>query len=180
MPTKGQIAKGRDIGRRGDYQSFIWHACIDCGKERWVILARNKPRRLRCKSCANVRMTLGLRGEGARYWKGGRHIKRGYAHVRIRPEEFYYPMADKNGYVLEHRLVMAQSLNRCLLPWEIIHHKNGIKDDNRLENLELLPHLKYHLIDVKTKAYIKKLENEICRLKLDSVIPLAPALKEME
>jgi len=72
-------------------------------------------------------------------WKGGRVTCRpdGYVLVKLAENDFFRPMAGKNGYVMEHRLVMAKSLGRCLQPWEKVHHKNGIKDENRRSNLKL-------------------------------------------
>lgn len=58
----------------------------------------------------------------------------GYIKIKVGKE---YPGADKSGWVPEHRYVMAEHLRRPLEKGEHVHHKNGVRDDNRIENLEL-------------------------------------------
>ena len=68
-------------------------------------------------------------------WKGGVFTHRGYVW-QYAPD---HPRASK-GYVLQHRLLMEQSLGRYLEGTEEVHHINGVKNDNRLENLVTLTH----------------------------------------
>jgi hypothetical protein len=77
------------------------------------------------------------RGELHHAWQGGKHTRNGYVFVSIKKESPYSSMAISNGYVMEHRLVMAQHLKRPLTKNETVHHINGNTQDNAIENLQL-------------------------------------------
>ena len=77
-------------------------------------------------------------------WKGGR-IKNLGGYIFI--SKHSHPYKNISGYVAEHRLVMEQHIGRYILADEHVHHKNHIRDDNRIENLELYTkneHAKLH------------------------------------
>jgi len=87
---------------------------------------------LKSTTCFDCRKSSGAANGN---WRGGRtKHKAGYLMVRVPA----HPRARTGiGYVFEHILVMEALLGRYLLPDENVHHRNGVKDDNRPENLEL-------------------------------------------
>lgn len=105
---------------------------------------RAKNRRVPCPRCGVASVSPGARScSGCRVlvgplnprWKGGRTIhKKGYVMVYV-PD--HPTTTKKNPYVMEHRLVMEETLGRTLFPEESVHHINGVKNDNRASNLEL-------------------------------------------
>lgn len=159
MNTLNEIKNGREIGYNCGYY-FIWYACIDCGKEWWVHFKNNKPISLRCLSCDrkhriyNAKPTL---------------MKNGYYKIKLASDDFFIQSARKDGFIYLHRLVMAKSLGRNLHSWEIVHHKNGDKKDNRIENLQLVSGDKHNQITIMENRIIR-LESRITLLEAENVL----------
>ncbi len=112
--------------------------CKSCGKEIVVRPHRIKsnPNRV-CMECHR------------RKWKGRTRHAEGYVIVTVEP--------GRNGRKdLEHRIVMERVLGRKLRRGEVVHHKNGIRDDNRPENLELCENSGVHIAKHHPEAYANR------------------------
>lgn len=170
MPEPGEIKRANEIGYKSR-DKYIWHTCEICGICRWVRFREGKPTNKRCSHCNG-----GAPGDKNGSWKGGRSQNSyGYILVLLQPNDFFYPMtlsSRKQGrYVLEHRLIVAKALGRCLQSWEIVHHKHDKypagsienKQDNRYpENLQLVTDDRHKQITILES----KIANQDKRIKL--------------
>jgi hypothetical protein len=105
--------------------------CLDCNKQLSTSYSK------RCRPCAGKLRLM----ENNPHWKGGFHYKKcGYKMIYM-PN---HPFSNQYGYIREHRLVMEKHLGRHLHISEVVHHINGIKSDNRIENLELMNNQSIH------------------------------------
>lgn len=110
-----------------------WHCVCDCGEQRQVCGSDLNSGHSKSCGCVIADMMRARRGRAHPSWKGGKTTRVGYRLILCHE----HPNADKNGYVMEHIKVMSEVLGRPLGNGETVHHKNGVKCDNNINNLEL-------------------------------------------
>jgi hypothetical protein len=118
----------------GEKEKPKWLCRCTCGKEKILSGVSLRIGETRSCGCLQREMMAAKVGELNPTWKGGQcRTKDGYVLIKMP----HHPNVGINGYVREHIYMMTLKIGRPLLKGETVHHKNGIKSDNRIENLEL-------------------------------------------
>lgn len=166
-PNVGDTATAKSIGRVGR-AIHIWEACPKCGHERWI---KRNARGTICQNCVQLPVHYGK--DNCRYNPTRKTITKSGIRVSLDSSSPYYAMAHKcaNGYVvLEHRLIMAQHIGRCLKQWEVVHHIDGNNLNNDINNLALIPNQAMHSAYTFLQVRIRELEARVTLLEAENVL----------
>jgi hypothetical protein len=160
----GDIKTGEELGLKFKTQRYIYESCKNCGNNRWVQV-QSAGKYTKCRKCINKGKVMEKNG----HWGGGRKInKGGYVEILLQPDDPFYPMANKSGYVKEHRLVIAKQLGRCLERWEEVHHKGDTfpvySKTNKSDNVP------NNLLYVGCYGHNTMIEKELKRLKAENTL----------
>jgi hypothetical protein len=109
-------------------------------------------------------------------WKGGRNLS-GHGYWRLYLPD--HPSANKSGYVLEHRLVWETEHGQQVPNGCIVHHRDGNKTNNAIDNLELMPFRMHQSMHAKVLARTQE-RRERCRIlaKQMSAMWLDPEIRK--
>lgn len=122
---------------------MITKNCKVCNKEFDSYPSR---KRLHCSRKCGNKNKKGTFKKGHKWVGKLKNPRRVTANGYIEVYSPKHPYKSVRNSVLEHRLVMEQKIRRYLLPKEVVHHINGVKDDNRIENLQLFATQSDHIV----------------------------------
>lgn len=164
QPKKGDVAQCHVLGYSGYYRLY-YVPCVKCGKLHWV---RRNAKKTHCCRCA-PKNTEPRRDRNA----NARYISRpdGYVYVFVEKDDPMRVMARRDGWILEHRLVVARKVGRPLKSSEHVHHVNGVRDDNRDNNLQLLTAQTHHshLVRLDLQERVRQLEARVLLLEAENI-----------
>lgn len=181
IPDKEELSKFYSLGY--SMKEIADNLDMSVGKvHKYFVIYNIKPRNWGSKN-EYAREKISNANKGNKYALGSKRTeeqkekiriastKKGIGHKKTRKDGYIaiyfpdHPKSNKDGYIMEHDLVMECFIGRWLKDDEVVHHKNKIKNDNRIENLQLMSfreHASYHM---KERHNLKRKGNDDLLIK---------------
>jgi len=142
LPERLNWARGVSVPERETLSNRL---CLDGRTPRAFLYLVVKPKKTRAILIGDSIMGLHRFGAANPNWGGGRRQRDdGYISVYVGRE---HPLATAKGYAMEHRVLMSEHLGRYVTPEECVHHRDGDRANNVLDNLLLMnpsEHMRHH------------------------------------
>lgn len=116
-----------------------------CGEKTWIASYNMKSR-----GWMKGKSVKFIRGHHRGNWNNGQFLRKGYRYILNKN----HPRANPEGYVQESLLVAEKAFGKILTPKTVVHHINGIKDDNQSKNLVICQDQSYHdILHQRERSY---------------------------